>query len=223
MSHGFIRMPTGEQARVGASLFRKNEDHPAEFAHKNPRSLIDAMKSHDLARASKVVAHPEFRGANEVHENEITALHVAAERGFAQVCGNLLLSPDFELANMQTTDGSTALHFAAMNGHLEVCKILLDTKVEKPKIIHPKSGKVVQKHSIVYCFQGVDLCDAFQGTPLHDAAFAGHADVCALLVGHRRSKNMVYIQNHMGKTPQEVATGKAKNLCAAIMKGANAA
>lgn len=116
--------------------------------------LIASAATNDVNRVRKLLA----AGVNPNMKTPLgwTALHSAAEHGYAAIAGILLktgINPN-EKANM----GMTPLHLAAQNNHLAVAALLLAAR-------------------------GIDRDPRRVGrfTPLHLAAMCGHADMVALL------------------------------------------
>merc|ERR1719228_1806662 len=62
-----------------------------------------------------------------------TALLLAAERGFLEVC-QLLLDFGAEPSHSNTAVGWGALHFAAYEGHQEVIRLLLERGADPTKV-----------------------------------------------------------------------------------------
>lgn len=87
----------------------------------------------------------------------IAALHLAAERGYLQVCDALLTNKAF--INSKSRVGRTALHLAAMNGFTHLVKFL------------------IRDHNAV-----IDILTLRKQTPLHLAAGNGQLEVCKLLL-----------------------------------------
>ncbi|XP_059149726.1 ankyrin repeat domain-containing protein 39-like [Physella acuta] len=65
------------------------------------------------------------------------------------------------VVNKADKSGFTALHYACRNGHIQVCQTLLD---------HHADVNVATKSS--------------RATPLHRAAYMGHANIVSLLLQH---------------------------------------
>ena len=94
-----------------------------------------------------------------------SALHIAASRGFLDIC--LLLLSKVENINIESKRGWTALMFAAKAGHTNIVKALLhfSSKTSNPK----KQLKI-------------DLVNKANCTALILASYSGHAEIVKLLL-----------------------------------------
>ena len=87
-------------------------------------------------------------------------LHLAAQRGFREVC-ILLLEAKAEIDVEEICDGKHPVHEACKHGHYDVCELLLDRKA----------------HLEEATFTGM--------RPLHWAASEGHVSICDMLLDRR--------------------------------------
>jgi len=87
-------------------------------------------------------------------------LHLAAQRGFRDVC-ILLLEAKAEIDAEEICDGKHPIHEACKHGHYDVCELLVDRKA----------------HIEEATFTGM--------RPLHWAASEGHADICDMLLDRK--------------------------------------
>ncbi|CAL1171743.1 unnamed protein product [Cladocopium goreaui] len=115
----------------------------------------------DLCRL--LLNHRLFTSASAVDCDGQTALHHAAAAGHEEVCAALLEHSEFTVRDTLDCFGRMALHYAARGGHQEVAEVLL---------------KDVSDLNEVWAQD----CDCL--TPLHCAAFRGHAAFCEKILSH---------------------------------------
>ncbi|CAK9008968.1 Ankyrin repeat [Durusdinium trenchii] len=122
-----------------------------------------------------------------------TALHIAAEKGFASVCSELLqLGMPVDQVDR---DRKTALHLAAVSGDVETVQLLLDAAAK------------------------LDIADINAATPLILAAEAGFTEVCALLLEHGSNINAVTC-HHSSALHKAAMNGHLETTTALISAGA---
>mmetsp|Transcript_80499 Transcript_80499/g.218188 ORF Transcript_80499/g.218188 Transcript_80499/m.218188 type:complete len:238 (-) Transcript_80499:75-788(-) len=119
-------------------------------------------------------------------DQELTALHLAADRGLHLSCCALLNNNVFTEANARDGVGFAALHWAAISGHLAACQALLDHE----RFVEAGARNVGGQ------------------TALHVAASCGHAEVCRLIRGHERF-TASEARDNRGRTALDVASGLA--------------
>ncbi|XP_067946022.1 uncharacterized protein [Watersipora subatra] len=116
-------------------------------------------------------------------ESGSTAIHVAAQNGFAEVA-RLLLEHGTDV-DLPDSNGYTALHKAAGQGHLDVLELLIN--------------------------EGCDIDtqdDLYGNTPLHEAAWCGYSKSVDLLL---KNKSNAFITNRAGCTPLHLAAQNGHN------------
>lgn len=123
-------------------------------AHPVRLDLINAAYDGDLVRVKELIE----AGADveSIGNNNVTALHMAAQQGHVDIV-KYLLERKADVKARAVFD-TTPLHLSATKGHCEVCRILIAN--------------------------GADVNARGNGdtTPLHEAAWAGHLEVVQLLV-----------------------------------------
>mmetsp|Transcript_21062 Transcript_21062/g.35519 ORF Transcript_21062/g.35519 Transcript_21062/m.35519 type:complete len:241 (+) Transcript_21062:185-907(+) len=124
----------------------------------SPLSLFMACDHGDIYRVKELV--------NETHEEDIvnkpekhnrTPLHMAARKGYTEIC-DLLLANGADL-EFKTIHGCTALYFAVLSAKVEMVEVLADG----------------------YCAD-VNTADVGNLTPLHIACEKGYADIVKSLL-----------------------------------------
>jgi len=123
------------------------------------------------------------------HRQECSALHLAAELGFVDVCSSLLFSDNFALADAKDANGFSALHIAAERGHCDVVSLFLES------------------HKLT----DVNAKDPKGRTALHIAVQHGHIQVCQLLLKHERFTEVNAVDGH-GSTALHAATEAVNQL-----------
>jgi ankyrin repeat protein len=130
------------------------------------------------------------------NEDGYTALHKAAEVGFADVV-RALLSAGAD-ANVRTKIGQTALIVASFFGYAEVVRLLLEFKAD------------------------VNARNQWGNTALHRAAFANEADVVRLLIDAKADLNLRNLRNDQGVTALHEAERRNNFAVAEMLKIAGA-
>lgn len=145
------------------------------------RSLTDAEVCHLVARADSAEVN--------MKEQDLTALHHAADRGMAGACRALLNHHLFTEANGKDGVGFTALHWAALAGSVETCRSLLDHEQFLEASARSSGGQ----------------------TALHLAARRCHHEVCSLFVEHPRF-TAIGTKDNRGRTALDFAQGPTRDL-----------
>ncbi|CAK9264898.1 unnamed protein product [Sphagnum jensenii] len=103
-----------------------------------------------------------FPSLEQENSNNLTALHIAARKGSAQIVGSLLQMPGVEV-NVQDDRSFTPLDLAIEKGHVEVVELLLE---------YTSTSDLERKQK----------CSG--NTPLHIATKSGHLELTNLLLEH---------------------------------------
>lgn len=157
-------------SQVRTQWYSPNSAHRSFLA----KSLFEAVRIHDLAKVETLLvqgANPSVR-----FESRWTALHLAAAKGFLDVC-SLLCEYTSDLLGTDSKD-RTPLHLCTMEGHFLVLQHLLIS-------IHPTSTDL-------------DQVDCEGNTPLHYAARLRDQRAIELLLDHGASS---VICNLDGQSP----------------------
>jgi hypothetical protein len=107
---------------------------------------------------------------------QTTPLHLAAQKGHAEVCRVLMEAG--AAVGAQAAQQYTPLHVSAQYGHAEVCRVLMEAGA------------------------AVDARNVQQFTPLYLAAQSGHVEVCRILM---KARAAVDARNHQQCTPLHFA------------------
>jgi hypothetical protein len=135
----------------------------------NPIKLIKAVTSGDIAEARRLIAKMGSEEVNATDGDSRTALHLAAEWGYKEVCELLISKMNLGAINISTGYyGYTALHLAAEEGHKEVCELL------------------ISKMSL----GAINASNENRNTALALVALGGHLNLCELLVPKMRPESM---------------------------------
>jgi len=117
----------------------------------------------------------------DIREYGDTLLHVAAQKGLANVCQALV--ERVLNVNSKNRYYRTPLHLAVQGGHSEVAKILISSGAD------------------------VDAKNSRDWTPLHVAAWNGHLEVSEILISAGANVNA---KDTYGKTPLDIASNNIR-------------
>lgn len=123
------------QLEIAAEARRKAEEAEAArlAAIKPPdlrdrRALLIGLKEQRLDDCMTVLGNDQWLYTNEVEkERGRNALHLAAEKGYVDICRALLARPDFRTAGAFDKDLSTALHYAVGNRCVETSLAIIES------------------------------------------------------------------------------------------------
>mmetsp|Transcript_1473 Transcript_1473/g.2630 ORF Transcript_1473/g.2630 Transcript_1473/m.2630 type:complete len:390 (+) Transcript_1473:60-1229(+) len=197
---------------------------PDEVDESGWTALHWAVLRHHNAVAEALLAHPDFTAVCAVDIGKMTALHLAAQEGLANLCRKLAANMTTASLNARAANGSTALHLAARNRHADVCEVLLD--LPNFEALNDQNGRGWT--ALHYAAAGglVDLCNRLLGmdsftaateltingeTALHWAAVNGHVEICQ----HLLRRIDADVEDVDGLTAVEsAANGGQKAVCA---------
>lgn len=114
---------------------------------------------------------------NYISEDNQSALHICANKGYMKICELILDYADSPQINIRNEFMQTPLHLACMEGHLKIAQLLARSGADLNSI--DKNGN----------------------TPLHIASQAGYAQIVSWLLS--RGTNIL-IKNNDERTPEEV-------------------
>lgn len=104
----------------------------------------------------------------------LTGLHIAAENG-QEDCVRLLITKGANL-NAKDAEGATPLHLASYKGHSNICSLLVVGGADVNEVD-------LDGRSLPRLLEDLHVESSERGwTPLHGAAYYGHAGVCSLLI-----------------------------------------
>ena len=170
----------------------------------NLRPLAENVISTYRRKKSKGSSDP----LNEPDKNGLTALHLAAERGYVAV-SQLLLDEDAQI-DIEDNSGRTALHVAVESGHLNVLRFLLDRGASIEARNHNRQAalhlatkygntKIVQMLLDRGAF--IEATDENEETALHIASRYGHVQT----VRHLLVEASTEAKNHDEQTALHLA------------------
>lgn len=143
---------------------------------------------------TRILLRFEITGACQKDKHKNTALHLAAQMGFAPIV-KLLATHD--TINTRCANGLIPLHHAAMNGDIEVAKLLTGSDLEAkdtrfgwaPLHCAADSGNEDVVRLLLHHGANIQASDSLEKwTPLHLASMNGHLAVVKLLLGrHARA------------------------------------
>jgi tRNA A-37 threonylcarbamoyl transferase component Bud32 len=131
------------------------------------KSLVDPMKT--------LEASPQV---NAIGLNKWNSLHMAAARGFDEICEILLEAEEGVNVNAKSSMGRTPLHLAVIHRHFMVVTRLLSVGAE------------------------IEEADCEGNRPLHYAASQGYAEIVALLLSSGAKTDAL---NNIGRTAADLA------------------
>ena len=171
--------PSNRQGRsinleVASQFFKKNQQ-------KNSL-LWEAIERNDLEEVDSLLfpKQPQEFAAqiNAPGLNNWTALHMAAARGFAEICNLILSHADPYLLNSRTSMNRTPLHLATIHHHFSIVVMLLESGAK------------------------IDLIDNDYNTSLHYASSQGYEEIVEYLL---ISGSNISLLNNLGRTPVDTA------------------
>jgi ankyrin repeat protein len=197
----------------------------ARGAKVNAQALVDGTPLHvakNLAVAELLLANGADLQAKELKVGD-SALHSAAWRGHADVCG-LLIDRGLDV-NLKNNLDFTPLHSSAAFGTAEVAKLLLARGADRNAQnrdgwtpLHLAVGLGQIEMAALLLDQGADpnLRDSFfQAAPLHWAVGLGRKEMVALLISKGAELNL---KNREGKTPLSLALDLSRNDIAELLR-----
>ena len=147
-----------------------------------------------------ILASPHFTVHNAVGRGKKTALHLAAEQGYAMTCKAILDSPHFTSHNAADEDGNLALHLAAQRGLRETCGLILASPHFTAHSTASKEGR----------------------TALHWAVESDLPNVCNQILASR-DFTLAAAKDNRGMTALDIAAVQSKGLfsgeiCTALLR-----
>lgn len=209
---------------------------PEEAQRRRDDFCDEAGILESLSRGAERAALAAIRRAipaevNASDDQERTALHMAAMKGYVAVCRALLDCTGFVEATACDVHGNTALHYAAGGGHADVCQLLLQhrhfTEVNARNIFGESAlhcstsaaaSSALLNSSKFLVVGGVDMRSR---TALHSAALNGHTDVCSVLLEHPRFRSHAAAKDAFDCTALHVAASAEVRQVLASVLGAD--
>lgn len=149
--------------------------------------------------------NPDIRNSNQ-----LTPLHIAAEKGFELVI-RVLLGKKASI-DAQTTNKKTPLFCAAEKGHSEAVRCLIENGADiqlETKNMSPLHIAAMNGHTdVIKAFLesgkeiNLDIVNELNQTPLHCASLAGQTEVVKFLIENGASKEA---KDTKRRTPSELA------------------
>ena len=162
-----------------------NRQETAQFFKLNQENnnlLWEAIEHNDIKEVKKLLdlnKPPQFiPQVNAPGLNNWTALHMAAARGFLEICETIITIGGISILNARTSMNRTPLHLASIQNHIKVVSLLINQGAK------------------------VDLIDNDYNTCLHYASNQGYNDIIELLL---KKNSKVNIKNNLGRTPIDIA------------------
>ena len=155
--------------------------------------IVKMMLRYAAEAANTIAAEPDKDGN--------TALHVAAEKGFKSVVGELVNVSECTAKNDR---GLGPLHYAAWSGSIKIVELLLQhsSKNEVKQTSLPPKDVLCSSHD-----QGnLKMADNHGWLPLHYAAASGQREIVEFLIAHGEDINAAsHKDNKIGWTPLHFA------------------
>lgn len=143
----------------------------------NNESLWRAVEIGDVKNVKKIIENCKNLEINSQGLNNWTALHIAAAKGYKEICSLLLTASEYININAKTSIERTPLHLASIHNHLKVVLLLIN-----------KGCKI-------------NLFDNDRNTALHYAASMGYEDIVEALLQNNAETN---IKNYLGRTAADL-------------------
>jgi ankyrin repeat protein len=187
-------------------------------------NLRDAAEDGDIERCARLIK----AGANQEGDaTGVTPLHIAARKGFREVC-ELLIKDGPGLINAEDEEGNTPLHIAVLANRVLVVELLLARHASWS--VENRWGRTPLNeaaHSSYECYNAcVVLLDAgakctpdrWEATPLHGAAELNDVEMAELLLDYGATME----PDNTGETPlhRAVATENEQMCHFLLNKGA---
>lgn len=156
-------------------------------------AALDAADQGDMETLRDILArHGSEAVRADQDPDQLTALHLAASAGHADVVSFLTSEAVGADSRALRHNNFSPLHAAAMQGHVGICKILLELGADPDVQTNP---------------QGY--------APLHSAAWAGHIDTVTLLLEFSARTD---VKNYRGETPAQTARRQGWDEVAATLE-----
>lgn len=143
----------------------------------NNEALWRTVEIGDTKSVKKIIENCKTLEINSQGLNNWTALHIAASKGYKEICSLLLNASESCNINAKTSIDRTPLHLASIHNHLKVVLLLIN-----------KGCKV-------------NLLDNDRNTALHYAASMGYEDIVEALLQSNAETN---IKNYLGRTAADL-------------------
>ena len=148
----------------------------------NNNRLWEAIERNDTKGIKKLLDQSQpmhlIPQVNAAGLNSWTALHMAAARGFLEICEIILSVGEPTVLNLRTSMNRTPLHLATIHNHLKIVTLLVN-----------KGAKI-------------DLIDNDYNTCLHYASNQGYDNIVEFLL---KKNSNINIRNNLGRTPLDIA------------------
>ena len=204
--------------------------------------LHNALIAGDRKQIHKLIE--SIDDINLVDECGMTPLHLAAYRGYHDVCKTLLKKGS--LCSIKTKNNYMALHIAALRGHPKVCELLIkynkvvDIPTKQVFQLKDKSNMTTQSYTALHLAAAEGHADVVEvllkykaspslstenfGAALDLAARNGHAEVCQLLLERKYAVNPNRVSKETGLTALHRAIiGNHRQICQLLLEnGADA-
>lgn len=174
-------------------------------------SFLSPLTFVKASRLDGFLARHDLKSVAATTADGSTPLHLAASRGDASLCAEILAHEDFGAAGRMDFLGSTALHHAAARGLAGICAALL-TRSD----FSPEAAAAVNRNG---------------NTALHLAALRGDGPTTATLLSHPAiggfaaggaGPGTLLLRDVCGRTPVEIAQDTGQPDCTRVLEEAMA-
>uniref|UniRef100_A0A7S1LTI2 Uncharacterized protein n=1 Tax=Alexandrium catenella TaxID=2925 RepID=A0A7S1LTI2_ALECA len=194
---GVLHKAEEKRKRELEAMRKKPPAEAVEEVKCNPKDIsfmagINAINEGRVEDARAITYNMDWRFVNQVDTQGNTVLHLAALKGYSDVCRILLRRRDFNSFDETNKEHATALHLATGNKHLDCIRAIVS------------SGR----------FTAVNARDMLDRTPLHLAALRSDAEAYEVISSHKDC--LAGIPDRYGKSASEYAVERGLDVDLAV-------